>query len=566
LILDNDGTTFRQQLKINSPGLPVAKDGSVPFFSDYLDLGSQDFYFDDVNLSWEFDILADRGAPVVHAVFTDNRDVVPPLDGNWQSYVPPTLLLEGEEPPEEPRTSIFDPTQTVALCTPGTIDIDRTRMRNQNIYTSRLTQGLVASIPGNNRALGTIQRAFVGFVQNTTGEDKLFRLRILNQPPNGSASFEQFSPDAERIESINANSSIARTVFVTSIPSDPSVSVDIEVQEVVELEGGGYADGELAAVMTINPDPSAPAPDGDGLLTEEVYTPAIFNPAIFNPAIFNASLLGDDDNVGIYNPAIFNPAIFNATEAVLMQLALLNPAIFNPAIFNPAIFNPAIFNPAIFNPAIFNPAIFNPAIFNPAIFNPAIFNPAIFNPAIFNPAIFNPAIFNPAIFNSTMVETSVIVENTGNATAAYSLNLDLENPPEGLLYELMVYRTYLVPSADGCALKEEVVQQQLVTDFFPNLSGDLDSPDSTSFYIEPGDHVVVSFRIMRDPDPLTVPGNPAAVNTLDTLSLSQSIVPQAVDTAGIIAGQTEPTPVIVFAPGAAPVGTLSRADWQVPGD
>jgi uncharacterized protein YjbI with pentapeptide repeats len=316
-------------------------------------------------------------------------------------------------------------------------------------------------------------------------------------------------------------------------------------------------DGDLAAVMTINPDPTAPVSDDGGILAEEIYTPAIFNPAIFNPAIFNASLLGTDE-VGIYNPAIFNPAIFNATDQVtasLVQLALLNPAIFNPAIFNPAIFNPAIFNPAIFNPAIFNPAIFNPAIFNPAIFNPAIFNPAIFNPAI----------FNPAIFNNSMVETSVVVTNTGNATAAYSLNLDLEDPPEGFLFQIMVYRTYLVPSADGCTLTEQVVQEQLVTDSLPNLNGDLSSPDSTSFYVDPGDYVVVSVRIVPDPD-ASIQGNPADINTLDTLNLSQSIVPQAVDTAGVAAGQTEPTPVIIYAPGAAPVGTLTEADWHTPGD
>jgi len=549
LILDNAGTTYRQQLKINSPGLPVAKDGSVPFFSDYVDLGSQDFYYDDATSSWEFDIFAGRGVPVVHAVWTDNRDVVPPLDNNWQSYVPPTYVVDGELPSEEPRESIFDPTQTVATCTPGTIDIDRTRMRNQNIYTSRLTQGLVASVPGNNRALGTIQRAFVGFVQNTTSETKLFRLTILNQPVGGSASFDQFAPEVERIEVVNSNSSIARTVFVTSTPSDPSASIDIRVQEIIELSEGVYMDGDLAAVMTINPDPTAPVSDDGGLLAEEIYTPAIFNPAIFNPAIFNASLLGTDE-VGIYNPAIFNPAIFNATDQVTASLIQL-------ALFNPAIFNPAIFNPAIFNPAIFNPAIFNPAIFNPAIFNPAIFNPAIFNPAIFNPAIFNPAIFNPAIFNNSMVETSVVVTNTGNATAAYSLNLDLEDPPEGFLFQVMVYRTYLVPSADGCTLTEQVVQEQLVTDMLPNLNGNLSSPDSTSFYVEPGDYVVVSVRIVPDPN-APVQGNPEDINALNTLNLSQSVVPQAVDTAGIVAGEMEPTPVVILAPSVSASGIVDQ--------
>ena len=40
-------------------------------------------------------------------------------------------------------------------------------MRDQNTYASRITQGLLVSVPGNSKPLGQFQRAYVVFVQNT---------------------------------------------------------------------------------------------------------------------------------------------------------------------------------------------------------------------------------------------------------------------------------------------------------------------------------------------------------------------------------------------------------------
>lgn len=533
LILDSSGEPFSAQMQYNPPNLPMFKGGTVPFFGDYIDIAAQRFIVDE-NGDWEFDIDPARGAPVVHAIWTDNRDVIGPPDNDWTSYVPP-----GDDTPVQ---SIFDPTQTRPVCSPGSDPsvADRTKMRNQNVYTSRLTQGIVLSVPGNNRELGTIPRAFVGFIQNSSNEDRLFRLEILNQPVGGSASFEQFGSSSVRDEVVERQSSIARTVYVTS--SDPSAFVDLRATE-IDPGSGQPVTGGLVATTRINPDPTAPAPDDNNILNQEFYTPAVFNPAVFNPAVFNPSLLGTDE-VGIYNPAVFNPAVFNNPEAAeFNQAALAQLAILNPAVFNPAVFNPAVFNPAVFNPAVFNPAVFNPAVFNPAVFNPAVFNVSTANPAVFNPAVFNPAVFNGSIVET--VETSVVIENTGNATAAYSLNLDLENPPAGFLYQVMVYKTYLVPSVDGCDLTETVEQEALVSELTPDVNGSLLNPDSTSFYVAPGDNVVVSLRIVPDP---AAPGDPSTIDTIAELDLSQSVVPQAVDTVSVNNGETQPTPVTILAP------------------
>ena len=93
--------------------------------------------------------------------------------------------------PPAARTSIFDPTKQVAACDSG--NADATGSRNQNIYTARIAGGLFVGSPGSAKPLSaTLQRGFVVFAQNMTTSTRNFRMRILNQPPGGRASFAQF--------------------------------------------------------------------------------------------------------------------------------------------------------------------------------------------------------------------------------------------------------------------------------------------------------------------------------------------------------------------------------------
>ncbi len=522
------------QMLYNPPNLPMFKGGTVPFFGDYIDLAASRYYVDATGV-WQYDLDPARGAADLQAMWTDNRDVIGPPDGNWASYVPPG---DGTSGP-----SLFDPGLTRAACSPLTDPtvVDRTKMRNQNVYTASITQGVKMSIPGNNRELDTVvQRVFVVFIQNTTDLDRAFRLEIDNQPVGGTASFEQFSFLDTRDEVVERHSSVSRSVYVTS--SNASQSITLRATEIDEF--GVDVPGGLTAVTTINPDPSAPVP-GPGNLVEN-YTPAVFNPAVFNDTIFDPLLLGNDPNVGIYSPAVFNPAMFNSAvspefvKAALAQLAYLNPAVFNPAVFNLAVLTSTILNPAVFNQGVLNTAILSPAVFNPAVFN--------INPL--SPAVFNPAVFNPAVFNGTLVETvetSVVIKNTGNTTAAYSLNLDLDNPPPGFVFQVMVYKTYTVPTVDGCTLDEIVEQLALVNELTPDVNGSLLNPDSTTFHVAPGDHVVATVRVIPDSDPAT-PSDPSTVDELGELNLSLSVVPQAVDPLLAAMGETEPRPVIILAP------------------
>ena len=67
-------------------------------------------------------------------------------------------------------------------------------MRNQNVYTARVTEGLFVSAPGNNKPFDDFQRAFVVVAENATSLIRTFRLTIENQPVGGQASFLQFTP------------------------------------------------------------------------------------------------------------------------------------------------------------------------------------------------------------------------------------------------------------------------------------------------------------------------------------------------------------------------------------
>ena len=65
-----------------------------------------------------------------------------PPDGDWQNYTP--VVSDALQ-----SHSVFDPTQTAPQCVVG-----HTGMRNQNIYTARVTEGLFVGSPGNAKPLG----------------------------------------------------------------------------------------------------------------------------------------------------------------------------------------------------------------------------------------------------------------------------------------------------------------------------------------------------------------------------------------------------------------------------
>src|SRR5207344_840673 len=74
------GSTTLEQMQFNAPNLPLFKLGTVPFMGDYIDLAPSPMFVQDKG-TWKYN-TASQVAPVFHVVWTDNRDVRPPADGN----------------------------------------------------------------------------------------------------------------------------------------------------------------------------------------------------------------------------------------------------------------------------------------------------------------------------------------------------------------------------------------------------------------------------------------------------------------------------------------------------
>ena len=268
------GSLYGVQAQFNPPNLPMFKLGTAPFMGDYVDVALAPAFVPTANGGWTYN--TNGAQPVFHAVWTDNRDVRQPAAGtdgrpDWTKYTPPLQTQDG--------SSRFDPTQSRPVCDPNL-----SGSRNQNIYTARLTAGLLVGSPGNAKPLSTsLQRAFVVFAQNTGPVTKVFRMTIDGQPAGGRASFTQFGTAVTSIDVTTPPRSMAsRSVYVTS--SNPDAQIRVDVEEVGSI-GGAIVAGGLSDVIVLNPDIANP-----DIANPDIANPDIANPDIANPDIANASL------------------------------------------------------------------------------------------------------------------------------------------------------------------------------------------------------------------------------------------------------------------------------------
>jgi hypothetical protein len=499
------GSTLIEQLQFNPPNLPMFAMGSVPFFGDYIDVTPAPAFVPGGNGTWKYNAAA-TPAPVFHAVWTDNRDVRPPLDGDWTHYTPPFS-------PSVQGNSLFDPTQQVPNCVTG-----QEGMRNQNVYSARITQGLLAGSLGNSKPLGNatlpdgrvvqIQRGFVVFVQNARNSVADYRLTITNQPAGGKASFLQFpvagqpDPLTQMDVEIPPLSTVSRTVFISA--PDPKASVLVTVQEINAIGG------------TLIP------PSAGGLQSSVLLNPDITNPSISNPSISN--------------PSISNPSISNAE-------------VFNPSISNPSISNPNISNPSISNPSISNPSISNVSVANPDIANPSISNVDILNPSISNPDLANPSISNPSISNAAMQDTTWTVTNDGNTAGSFNVNLlSGQVPPNTVVTQLLIHGIYMTPVAQACTLKQTTKTVLLANVASPTFtssgtaktsstqqSSQVPPMNTPSVPLAPGATVQITIRVL-DPNPPA----PGVVSFQPAKAVKPVVISQAVNTVDAANGVTQP--------------------------
>jgi hypothetical protein len=506
----NPETQDIEQFKFNVPNLPLFDSGQEAFLGDYIDIVPSPAFVPSGN-SWAYNFMPSVN-PLFHATWTDNRDVVPPpAGGSWENYTAPVVAgaisVENGNP--------------LPACLPG-----QEGMRNQNIYTSQITGGLVAAAPGNAKPLGTttfngqtvpFQRAFPVEAQNTTAGPLNVRFTIANQPTGGTASFLQFSLLTTLDITIPPYSSVSRSVFATSTNAAASITVDVAQ---ISAIGGSVVSNGLTSTAVLNPD---------------ITNPGITNPGITNPGITNPSITNDE----VTNPGITNPGITN------------------PSITNLGITNPDITNSSYLNPGITNPGITNSNVENVSATNPSITNPGITNPGITNPGITNPGITNADVANGSIQDVTYPITNNGNTTASYTVKTATNGTiPSGIVLQLLINKLYQTPVAVKCVLGVQthwvtvanITNPMLFTTSNPGITNpDITNatPNEGSVTLAPGETAYITLRVVN-PSPATISFNPLNVITPVT-------VPQAVNTTTVLANPGNPN---LTAPAVYPPVTI----------
>ena len=517
---DSNGTEFHQ-LKVNPPGLPMFQRGMVPFMGDYIDIVGQ-MFVPTANGGWAFNNpRVNHSSPVHYAAWTSNQDVIPPLNGDWTQYFPITS-----------GTSVYNGTATPA-CQPGTgFEGDR----NQNVYQSRITQGLLVSSPQNSKPLSTtVQRAFVVLVQNFTNVQRNFQLLIANQPPGsfaiaggttgGYASFQQALPNQPSLPNplpapvtlhtltIAAHSGASSTVFALS--SNPTASITVNANEVDQ--NGKIVTGGLSSFILLNADGTVPA------LTNPDNAPQ------------NTNITG----VEIYDPGISGPGISGANANAT---SITSPGISGPGISGSTCGGPGISGPGISGPGISGTGCTSPGISGPGISGPGISGPGISGTAVVSAGLTGTNVPAPGISGSAVSDASYEVSNTGNTTAGYNVALiGCDTAPCSTTpLQLVLSQIYLTPGTDGqCNLiqvQQDITLSNNAHPVFtpasqlgsPGISGSAAS--DAAFSLEPGDMALITLR-----------GN-VDVPTMKTIvtQVAPAVIPEGIDT-----NSTATTPPVV---------------------
>jgi len=494
--------TSLQELQVNPPNLPLFQQGTAPFIGDYLDIAGLSFLPpSSTGGRWKFN-RNPAGNPVQYASWTSNQDVRAPADGDWTHYTP--VGVGG-------GSSVFDPSAKVPNCVPG-----QAGMRNQNIYASRITQGLLLSSPQTSKPLSTgLERAFVVTVQNFTNLERSFRL-ALSVPAGVYASFQQVTnpptlnslpPALTTLDlTIPAHSGIARSVFAfLTTSTNPAASITVNAVEITTPAGGIRTQpctsctpvvGGLTSFVILNPEGTVPTlvdPDGaaTGISNVELYNSTLTNPNPSNP-----------------NPSNPNPSNPNPSNP--------NPSNPNPSNPNPSNPNPS--NPDLAS-LISNP---NPSNPNPSNTTPAtsgVVNSGLANPNPSNPNPSNPNPSNTNLSDQPVSDATYTVTNTGDTSASYHVALAGQDPGHSL--QMIISKAYETPTVSsnadgtpGCALVTQtqiIVQSNIINPVVnPNPSnaslsdpGITDPSDSNvTFQLRPREQAFITLRgfdVSNDP-------------------------------------------------------------------
>jgi hypothetical protein len=364
----------RRQLEYNFLNARIFQKGAVAFNGDYHALTGQRYRASPTTPgAWIRNTAPSTSNAIFYSAFTDNRDIEgyvwagPPAS----AFTPAGVTTDGENG-FELAASCSASQDTNADQTVWTAS-DSPRSRYQNIYAATTLPGLVVASPSGSKPTGTLERAYVVFVQNLTDRDRRYQLDISNQPTdappsgNGRASFRPDNPsvsgascvagtDCRSIQvAIPRGSSTTRTVYVRSSQTRPRITVSV-------TEIGGTQTGSL--ILNANPN-VAEIENPDSL----EFLPGILAAENYQPDIIQRQFT-------FYSTGVVNPDVTPVT------LLVENPRIEYPRIEYPRIEYPRIEYPRIEYPRIEYDAVGTPRIEYPRIEYPRIEYNSVQNPRI----------------------------------------------------------------------------------------------------------------------------------------------------------------------------------------
>jgi hypothetical protein len=633
----DDGNGQMEQGFFNPPNLPMFVQGTTPFIGDYIDIAAQSII--PSGNSWAFNTQATdstgaTNAPDFHVTWTDNRDVVPPPVFNgaqdWTQYVPPnggnsqisTYSGTGSACPTcstvQPACTLVNVTN--ADGTQGTSSYSGDR--NQNVYTSRISNGLIVRFGENDKVQPAnttppAQRSFSLLVKNTMsplsttplGSPSYYRVILgetsTSQGVTGAcntaavpASFPG-TPNCYLDIAVNPKTTVTQAI---SVATNANPSINVLVAQIACIPGQNGCGNTpsfvgLQAVAVVNGDATNPSlaqadflttdnddPDAEApyeilpIATGEQYNPTVDAPP--NPT----------DN--IYTPKINEPAIFTPLTGTLANNA--------PTIQTPTVYTPKI--TSIYTPKIASVQIANPTIVD-TIYTPKIYTPKIYTPKIVSPDIYTPKITNLGDTNGTLTDYSWKVDNEGNTTASYntselvkgagvqccpascsanpnSCTVTASNPagPNCSVCQLIQHKVYQSPVANRdatnlnptCDLTEQ--QNYITVANVPDpafttgaAGGSPSNPTNSTLSLPPGEGNRVTLRVVAPPVSSSVVSSFKTQATCLTANTGQNTP------CGSLTITTSSLPVAVVGQAYTnttftSIGGLGGLAWTVPGD
>lgn len=446
-----EGCVIIEQQQQSPPNLPIAADGTLPFIGDYIDIATQTIVPTGTaaqpyafNCGTVANACINTGtSPAFHPVWTDNRDVVRPRNGDWTNH---TSVIQFANNADGSVTTVPN-----LICVAG-----QEGSRNSNLYTAVIGENAVAYANANAKLLNALSpRGFVVTVQNLAEPlalDQDYRSYYLNivdtAPVGGRASFEQnvASPTALTV-AVPPRSTATRTVWVTS--GTPGARVRVDVSMLTDKITGAPITTPVAAYnpalhnlqqvsqVVLNPDPNATlVTNADGGLQPDLANNDLTDVALANVALSNAALT----NVALTNVALANVALANVD--------LTNVDLANVALTNADLTNVALANAALTNYTLGNVAITNADLTNADLSNVALANVELTNADLTNNTFTNAALTNAALANYAPVDATFTITNAGNTDTTLAVKTLLRDIriPGGMKVQLLLRKVSLSPS------------------------------------------------------------------------------------------------------------------------